>query len=1072
MGAQGLQFQTVPVVFDKGLDTKSQRKLVVPGQWLSLENVTLAVDESLKRRDGFSALVSAANGNGLATYNKELLALSGGYVYSASTTASSRKMMTGRRGYVGVSKSEIRRSINMQDTPDCATGGGYTCYVWREKNSGNTVTGVNVMLVDEATGTQLIPSTQMRANVAVFCPRVVYSGGFFFIFYMQGTSLYCRLIDITVPTTLQTETAIITSASLANLNFDAIPWFGLTPAAGLAYGWADGVTSVRGIVVSISLGAPVLSFGPTNLFTEAQLPVATLTGLAVCKYSTTALAGVFATSTGAAAMAGLAGTTVTSGLTVITGATQIDNAVSATASSVHVTACVNDVVTATEGIQICWDRESEWGTNALNPLKTAIVTTTLTALLPPATLLNSATFGAGVNARGPQGPFIAGKCFNVGGTVFLPVFVASVYNSLSSASSNPRTANTQNTYFLLEFLQDASLSNQWNVVAQALSGSYGVASINGVAPAVCTPCSVINPSSGVYAQVASELTQLVISGGINVSPTGLVRLSLAPNTTQSAIYAQLGETTYFAGGQLSAYDGAQVVEHGFPLFPEGVALTAGGAGTGSMTDGVHQVVAVYEWVDNAGQRNQSGPCLPVTATVNSGGANTGSIAVQVPTLLLSQKGGGPSIATDVRVAVYATTAGGLTFFRATTSGTGVGSVANSLAATTVSVTITSSDAILASNEVLYTQPNQAPSTLANITPGPCNSLCIAQNRLFFDRADQPFQFGYSQEYINNLGLQFSPDLVASVPATSGGITMLAAMDEKIIILCRNRPYVMYGTGPTPTGGFNNYSKPQEVPADMGCSEARSVLAMPNGIIFKSPKGFYLLQRDLTARYIGGGVAGFDSATVTSAVLMGDRQEARFTLSTGVTLVYCYEVDQWSTFTKAGSSYVIADAVWWPTTQRYTHISTSNGLNQDVPGSTADAPGVQSSVGVFITAQTSFLHLAALSGFQRARKLYLTATGPADPVTSTLSATVVFDDSDAADSSSYSFSISLSTAMGGATTRPVDIRHRLQRQKCKSVSFILTEGGTGTTPLAGIQALALEIGLKRGVNKLPAAQTVG
>ncbi len=318
-------------------------------------------------------------------------------------------------------------------------------------------------------------------------------------------------------------------------------------------------------------------------------------------------------------MAGLAGINTDSALAVITAATQISNAVAATTSPVHVTACVND--NFGNGLQVFWDRESEWSTNAFSPLATVVLDTFLTALIAAQSFTSTATFGAGVTARGPQGPFIAGKAFNRSGSVFLPVFVASTYNSLSSTASNPRTANTQNTYFVMEAPTTGAQTGV--VVAKALYGSYGVATINGNPPAVSTPCSTPAVATGEYFQVATELTQLVITNGINISPTGLVRLNLVPNVTLPFTRTQLGETTYMAGGQLTTFDGAQVVEHGFPLFPEGIAGTAGGGG--SMTDGVHQVVAIYEWVDNAGQRHQSAPSFPVSVTVATG-ANTGTIA--------------------------------------------------------------------------------------------------------------------------------------------------------------------------------------------------------------------------------------------------------------------------------------------------------------------------------------------------------------------------------------------------------------------------------------------------------------
>ena len=55
-----LNFQTVDVKFTKGLDTKTQAKLVIPGKWQQLENCTLEDNGTPQRRDGSIALVAAA----------------------------------------------------------------------------------------------------------------------------------------------------------------------------------------------------------------------------------------------------------------------------------------------------------------------------------------------------------------------------------------------------------------------------------------------------------------------------------------------------------------------------------------------------------------------------------------------------------------------------------------------------------------------------------------------------------------------------------------------------------------------------------------------------------------------------------------------------------------------------------------------------------------------------------------------------------------------------------------------------------------------------------------------------
>ncbi len=451
--------------------------------------------------------------------------------------------------------------------------------------------------------------------------------------------------------------------------------------------------------------------------------------------------------------------------------------------------------------------------------------------------------------------------------------------------------------------------------------------------------------------------------------------------------------------------------------------------------------------------------------------------MSVPSLLISQK-------SNVQIVAYMTQAAGVSFNRVLLDNSAYAPVFNTTAATTVTLTIDDSDADIAGNELLYTQPNN-PSTLANFAPGPCRTLAVIQNRLFFDKSDKPGWFGYSQQYLNNVGLQFAPDLEASVPAEAGNPLAFAALDEKVIIFCREKIFVMYGTGPTPSGGFNNYSQPQDIQSDVGCIDPRSILSdAPNGIMFQSDKGLYLLGRDLSTHFIGAGVQSFFTTPgvtppqVYAATLLADRSEARFVsrLSGGATrflnFVYSFLTDTWSThFGVTNQHYLMNDALWWPTAR-----SSADGLNFDDVTAIADAPGSQTIAPFFTQAQTSWLKLSALAGFQRVREIYITASnGSGSLVASTVTLQIDFDDIDGlAAPGSYAFTFTPTAINSPTQVAVIDWRHKLRRMKCKSVSFTITDtpATAGSQPLTGIEALALELGMKKGVNRLPAGQSVG
>lgn len=1058
----GLDFQLVDIRFEQGLDTRTDKKLRIPGKWETLKNYSLAPHNTPQRRDGMAVTVLGTF-NSLATHDNELLAISGQSMSSLSTANNTNQAVAtpGVVGFVGVEKTSIIRGLTNQDSPDCATGAGYTCYVWRELDATSTAVGLRVTLVDEATGARLISNAQLRSTATVKCPRVVYNNGAFFIFYSQvPQQLYCRTILTSTPTVLNAEQVLINSANLSAVNFDATAFGsqgGNTPFATIAYGWTDGTTSVRASTVTHTLGVPAIST-TANIFTQAQVQNATICAIAICPFSNLGDCGVFALST-AGTMAGIAGASV-SGILVVTGPTQLDATAPPVVGPCHLTA--TPVAPGTGNLQVFADQQSSWGTANFRPLRT--VTMSSGAVAAGAyTMINSSTFRRNAaEAAGPQGPFIAGKAFTFGGAAYLPVCMTEAYGTLTLAlTPNTANANTQNSWFLLDVLGQ--------VVAKALYGQYGVVSTSGTQPSVSTPCSQAVASSGVFSSLVEEQNSVELDANVgNVSPSGLSRLDLSPNATVAAIKKQLGGSTFIAGGSLVAYDGSIVVEHGFNMFPEGVSAVLTAAG-GNMTAGSHQVCVVSEWVDGAGQRHQSAPSIAVAVTV----AANDRISLLIPTLQLTQ-----IQKANVRFVPYATLAGGTIFYRCNNNNGVFAPVLNSFAASTVAFIIADADATLGASETLYTQPDQAGTELPNDSPPPNSALTVAQNRLWMDAGDDPGAFWYSQEFIPGVGLQFSVDLVGRVPTTAGGITGLSPLDEKVVIFCKRKIYVIFGTGPTTSGGFNNYSEPQELPSDVGCIEPRSILLMPTGILFKAQKGWYLLGRDLSAVYVGEGVAEFDSYVPTSAVLLEDRLEARITTvptnGTSVNFSYAYLTGQWSTWAGyEGGSQRMADAIWWATPGLYMMTSATTGITQDTPFVYEDQPAGGQGFIAATTAKTGWLRVNSIEGYQRVREVYLTATtssltgaGP----TTFLTVTVDFDDIYGGPNS-YNFTVNLASIIFAGT---IDITHRLRHQKCKSVAFKFVETSIdpdADIPLLGIQALTLEVGVKKGTNKLQASQSV-
>lgn len=1084
-----LDFQTIDVTFTKGLDTHTQRKLVVPGKWDTLINYSLSEDGSLKRRDGYEVLIADQAGNGLATRDDELLIVNGPTVSTVSEVgANVAKAVPGSLPYVDIDRLEVVQDETSHDQQDMAYGNGYACYVWRAYNAAGTRVGIRCTLIDLSTGAKLVNQNSLTTSATATSPRVVFDDDAFFLFYVDGTTVLAHVIDTATPTAVGGQTTLVTDADLSSKNFDACDFEDMGAVVVAYLVAAPGVNSVRAIGVIRTGTTPSVGAGPINVVSAANVTEASICGIACRSFGASSNAlGVYVLHTAGGALAsGLIGVVFNAGFTVPTaGPTNISATTPAVNGACHVTATPASTTT----MQVFFDQQSSYLSADLRPL-TSVTATAALAVTSNFAMLQSACFRINAaEASGPQGPFIAGKAFTSGSRTYLPVAMLENYNRLT-LNANTDTLSTQCAFFLLDTTGAvANVSDPtWFVAASALYGTMGLydSTLGGAAPTVGTPPSTPALASG-FGICLQEKGRLELTNGINITPVGLAHIGMTPRTTTPGTYVPLEESLYASGGQLGNYDGKQMVQHGFPMHPEGIsAVRVNTGGTaGKLTVGVHQVVAVYEWTDGAGDRHQSAPSTPVSVTVQ---LDTDTISVLVPTTQLAQQAGynSASIST-LRIVCYMTAAGGVSFYRAITNmpvTSAPGGLENSISASTVTYTIGTPlmpDARLTQNELLYTQPNQAGTTLPNIAPGPMHGIGVSQNRLWGFASDQR-RYVYSQEPTPNTGLRFSDEgLGGALPSESGRGVIVTELDEKTILLCERGLFVVYGNGPTPSGSFNNFSEPQPIPSDVGCSDAGSVIAIPMGLMFKTPKGFYLLGRDLSTRYVGQGVARYDANNVTSAVMLEDRQEVRFTSSEGPTLVYAYEVDQWSVF--AGETVdedgECTDGAWWPATERYVALrptsTTFPGLTQDTPNEWIDGVGDPLPLVAYAKARTGWLHVAALESFQRVRRVYLTGVATTAPTT-TFTIGVDFDDAYAGDGGSAPGAYTATQDMDLITfnsIRAIDLRHKLRRQKCKSVAFTLTDDGgdADAAPITGLQAMALEVGRKRGVNKLPATQTV-
>lgn len=180
-------------------------------------------------------------------------------------------------------------------------------------------------------------------------------------------------------------------------------------------------------------------------------------------------------------------------------------------------------------------------------------------------------------------------------------------------------------------------------------------------------------------------------------------------------------------------------------------------------------------------------------------------------------------------------------------------------------------------------------------------MTLFDTRLWLVDAEDQNLLWFSKQVIENTPVEMSDLFTFYIPPTTaaqgstGPITALAPLDDKLIIFKSNAIYYINGTGPDNTGANNNYSQPIFITSTVGCANQQSIVFMPQGLMFQSDKGIWLLDRGLGTTYIGAPVEQYNSGLVESAQNIPETNQVRFILNTGVTLMYDYYYSQWGTF---------------------------------------------------------------------------------------------------------------------------------------------------------------------------------
>jgi len=325
----------------------------------------------------------------------------------------------------------------------------------------------------------------------------------------------------------------------------------------------------------------------------------------------------------------------------------------------------------------------------------------------------------------------------------------------------------------------------------------------------------------------------------------------------------------------------------------------------------------------------------------------GSVTLNIPTLRITYKQVIP-----VRIVIYRWSVAQQNFYKITSVQT---PLQNSVTVDSVTYVDTQSDEAIIGNQLIYTTGGVVEDIAAPAT----DNISLFKSRLFLVDAEDRNLLWYSKQVIEATPVEMSDLFTIYVSPTlsaqgnTGPITALSAMDDKLIIFKKNAIYYLTGNGPDNTGANNDFSEPTFISSTVGCISQKSIVFMPNGLMFQSDKGIWLLGRDLNTSYIGAPVEAYNDANVVSALNIPGTNQVRFTLDSGVTLMYDYYYGQWGTFTNvpAISSTLYQDL--------HTYVSSGGLVYQESPGKYLDGSNP-----VLMSFTTSWINLAGVQGYER------------------------------------------------------------------------------------------------------------
>lgn len=1042
-----LERGNININFAQGLDTKSDPKQLSIGKFLQLENSVFTTSGRLSKRNGYKTLTtlpSTSPASYLTTFNDNLVAVGESvFAYSASN---SNWITNGVYYSTNVSTlSLVRNSFNQVQADSAIAPNGLICTAYTESNGSSS--SYKFVVANSATGQNIIPPTLIPVSTGAVSgsPRVFLIDTYFVIVFTRLVSSTSHLTYVTISSLSPSATSLpsndVASAYIAT---PGLSWDGVVVDQNLYVAY-DTTTGGQSVAVTFLTKASAVVGGPANTpnVTVGAGRTATLLSMTV-DLSIPSVPNIYIAFYGSGSSTGYV-YAVTKALVQTLAPTEI------------ITSGTIDNIAAVAQNGICtvyYEVDHNYSYDSGIP----------THFVDAVTITSSGTVGTPYTVVRSVG--LASKAFLVEGTQYF----LSAYESSAAAG-----AGFQPTYFLI----DGTNSTQANPrVVQKLAYSNGGGYATLGLPSVTVVGEVASVTYLLKDLLESQAPALQESIGITApavyTQTGVSLASITLNAMDIGT-VNVASTLQLTGGFGWMYDGVLPVEENFFLWPDSVEVTA--ASTGGNIEGQpsgfvsgdpsYYIQVVYSWTDNEGNAYRSAPSIPV-AVSGLTNVNTYQFTYHVPTLRLTYK-----ISSPVKIEVYRWSVANQNYYEVTSVSQ---PTLNDTTADSVDIVDTLADSSIVGNSLLYTTGG----VVENANSPASSVITLFDTRAWKVDAEDPNLLWYSKQVIEATPVEWSdlftfyvaPNVGTS--ASTGPVTALAPMDDKLIIFKKDAIYFINGTGPDNTGANSQYpASPYFITSTVGCVNQQSIVLMNDGLQFQSDKGIWQLGRDLGTRYIGDAVEVFNGSTVNSTVNVPETTQVRFTLDSGYTLMYDYYFQQWGTFTGVPA---VSSCLYQGF---HTFINSHGQVLQETPGFYLDGANP-----VLMSFQTGPIVTSGVSGYQRAYWVALTGSYISPHK---LNVQIAFDFG----SSSQFYQIQPTNFTGlygsdslygqtspyGGPGNLEQWRIQLENQQCQSFQIALQEtydpsygqpAGAGFT-LSNMNCL---IGTKKGIRPFAASKSTG